>query len=173
VATASEDGVARIWDAETGRRLAALSGHRGPVTSLDFSPDSRYLATGSDDKTTRLWEVRGGRSVAELRGQTHFVSDVRFSPDGALVVTPDFEAVRVWEAATGRPLLVFYGHRLAVFGARFSPDGKRILTAGADNDARIYPCAICGSTEGLLALAGRQVGRSLTEEERERFAVGQ
>ena len=120
VATASEDGVARIWDAETGRRLAALRGHGASVTSLDFSPDSRYLVTDSDDKTARVWEVRSGRTVAELRGQTQF-STALFSADGALVLSPDFEAVRAWEAATGRPLFVLRRAPARGLGRSFQP----------------------------------------------------
>ena len=49
---------------------------------------------------------------------------------------------------------------------------RNILTGGGDNDARVYPCEICGSTEQLLTLAGRRVNRSLTEEERQRYSVG-
>jgi WD40 repeat protein len=57
VAAASPDHNARIYDAETGRLLAVLSGHQERVVSVDFSPDSRQLVTGSWDRTARIWAM--------------------------------------------------------------------------------------------------------------------
>jgi WD40 repeat protein len=53
VATASEDGTARIWDAATGRLLHTLFGHEGSVTGVAFSPDGTTVATSGSDGTVR------------------------------------------------------------------------------------------------------------------------
>ena len=50
VVTASFDGTARIWDAETGRALETLSGHADRVLSARFSPDGTRVVTASADK---------------------------------------------------------------------------------------------------------------------------
>jgi WD40 repeat protein len=39
------------------RHVATLSGHRGPVTSLVFAPDSRTLASGGADSSVLLWDA--------------------------------------------------------------------------------------------------------------------
>ena len=44
VLTASGDGTARIWDAESGEELVTLSGHTDCVTSAVYSPDGARCA---------------------------------------------------------------------------------------------------------------------------------
>lgn len=56
IASASADGTARIWDAETGAHMTTLVGHLAGLSCLAWSPDSNTLATGSDDKAIRLWD---------------------------------------------------------------------------------------------------------------------
>ena len=55
LATASDDGTARLWDPATGGCLRTLTGPTGGVWDVAFSPDGHLLATASDDGTARLW----------------------------------------------------------------------------------------------------------------------
>jgi dipeptidyl aminopeptidase/acylaminoacyl peptidase len=55
ILTASWDGTARLWDAETGAPGPVLRGHEGRVRTAVFSPDGRRILTASGDRTARLW----------------------------------------------------------------------------------------------------------------------
>jgi len=57
VATGSEDGTARIWDARSGFPATEPLMHYRMVTSLAWLPDSRRLLTGSQDGRIRLWKL--------------------------------------------------------------------------------------------------------------------
>ena len=59
VLTASEDGTARLWDAEAGAGAVAPHGHEAGVSSAAFSPDGARVVTASSDGTARLWDANG------------------------------------------------------------------------------------------------------------------
>jgi len=61
LASGSYDKTVKLWDAATGKELATLKGHSGPVQSVAFSPDGKTLATASDDKTIKLWDLATGK----------------------------------------------------------------------------------------------------------------
>ena len=58
LATAGEDGTARLRDPATGKYRRTLAGHTGWVFGVAFSPDGR-LATAGSDGTARLWDRPG------------------------------------------------------------------------------------------------------------------
>src|SRR5262249_37071196 len=139
ILTASEDGTARIWNADTGLSLRVFQGHTAGVGTARFSPDGQRVLTTSADGTVRVWEADTGRQLAmfEERGQP-WTAPASFSPDGRRVLTVA-NVVRVRDADTGKELLALEDQRAD--GAVFSPDGMRLLTWSAGEPARIHDAA--------------------------------
>jgi hypothetical protein len=118
VATASNDGTARLWNAATGKSLTTLRGHGGPVNAVAFSPDSARVLTASDDMTARLWDARSGAAQVALAGHRSRIYAAIFVADGAQVVTlsgkspedespgEDERTLRLWDARSGAELAV-------------------------------------------------------------------
>lgn len=151
IATASEDGTARVWDIDSGEVLATLGGNQGSVWSVTYSPDGSQLAT-TDDKGTRVWDVeclKAGDSnegcvTRELGGHASSVYLAAFSPDGLhLVTASDDHTAIVWNLASGAQEHVLGGHASAVNSAAFSPDGTKIVTASADQTLRVWDLTKC------------------------------
>ena len=140
IATASDDGTARVWDASTGKELLCLPtnatrGHHG----MAFSPDGKQLATASDIRTAKVWDAVTGQELLTLRGHTNWISGVAFSPDGKRLATSSVDGTaKVWDATTGQELLSLRGHALEVWDVAFSPDGKRLVTASQDGKAKVW-----------------------------------
>jgi RNA polymerase sigma factor (sigma-70 family) len=68
-----------LWDVLTGKRVAALAGHRGKVTSLAFAPDSHRLASASTDTTVLIWDVAGltaDRAAQSEKALAHLWDDL-------------------------------------------------------------------------------------------------
>src|ERR1700752_4773567 len=102
-----------------------LTGHRGAVNSVAFSPDGARLSTASEDKTARVWNTATGEMVHTLSGHEDAVFAAPFSPDGAKIATASADLIpRLWDARTGAGTNELRGHTLAVFGVAFNPTGK-------------------------------------------------
>jgi WD40 repeat protein len=57
LAAAGPNHTILLWDTDSGKRLVALSGHRGQILSLAFTPDGERLLSGSNDTTALVWDV--------------------------------------------------------------------------------------------------------------------
>jgi WD40 repeat protein len=139
VVTASWDNTARVWEAGTGKPVAAPLRHKGPVNYAAFSPDGRLVVTASLDNTARVWEVDTGKPVGRPLQHQEQVLSAAFSPNGRRVVTASWDnTARVWEVDTGKPVGTPLQHQKQVLSAAFSPDGRRVVTASLDNTARVW-----------------------------------
>jgi WD40 repeat protein len=86
LATASNDGTAKVWSATSGAQLVRFTEQAGDVTSVAFSSDSRFVVTGGSDKVARVWRPTTGEEFAVLRAAEDIESAV-FSPDNRAVAT--------------------------------------------------------------------------------------
>lgn len=84
-ATGGEDREICLWDAGAGKLAYRLpTRHGGPITSVQFTPQSQLVSTAKD-YTLRVWELgeRGGRQVGEPFGsRSGEVARLGVSSDG-------------------------------------------------------------------------------------------
>ena len=147
VATASNDGIARIWDVSPAApRVLQL---RDRTHDGAFSPDGAQIATVSESHGLQLWTAAGA-PVASWPGRPG-LARVVFSPDGRRIGAMQWtQQALILDLASGAaveldepgapldPELRF-GHWPAAMA--FSPDGRRFATAGTERGARIWDAA--------------------------------
>lgn len=124
--------------------LTIAIGH-GPVTSVRYSEDGRWLATVTGDDVARLWEVRPGE-----QGTGAFIREVKdadavvlsapseISRDTLLRATVEGRTVKLWDVPTGTLLATLEGHTANVLSVAFSSNGQKMATGSADGTARTW-----------------------------------
>src|SRR5262245_3873368 len=128
-----------LLDVASGTRAAALSGHKGPVNALAFSPDGKTLTTASWEAVKR-WDLTRGRQARAWRLPGDFTPhQVQLSADGRFMCKfrPGGAAsvYRLTEAAA--PLL---RAELTGVGAplTFAPDGRTLAAVDPDWVVRLW-----------------------------------
>jgi WD40 repeat protein len=118
--------------------VAELHGHRAPILSCAFSPDSTILATASADATVRIWDTSTFQLKTTLVGHTADIQDIAFSPDGKYLLSASWDcSVRVWETATWQLATVIDRRPHESRSVRFSPDGASFAVGGGKGPGSI------------------------------------
>ncbi len=139
VVTASEDGIARVWDTETGEPVTPPLRHAARLAHAAFSPDGSLVVTAAADSTTRVWDAATGEPRSAPLKQGDAIRHACFSPDGRRVATASRDGTaQVWDVATSAPVGPPLRHRAAVAYVSFSPNGDRVVTASGDFTARVW-----------------------------------
>ena len=96
--TASEDGIVRVWDAATGKRLHDLVGHGNHVLCAAYSPDRKRIASGGRDQNIRIWDAETFEPVARLGGREDYVYSLAWRADSQQLISGSGDyTVRIWD----------------------------------------------------------------------------
>jgi len=140
VATASEDGTARIWDArQVELPFDRLVGNQAAVRTAVYNWNGTKLLTASADGTARIWDIKNTKKTPIiLEGHETSLTEAAFNHDGTRVATASLDGtVRIWDGDTGSPLGSPLQHEgAAVLHLTFSPKGTYLLTAARDGKMR-------------------------------------
>ena len=128
---------ALIWNAATFEIEARLSGHKGPVESIEFSPDGSLVLTGcSSDGTARLWKLGDPTELVALpRRADHEAassesSALLFDADGSTLTIARGDELTFWSIPAGRQVATLQGPGDSVSALVASPDGTQLAAAG-------------------------------------------
>lgn len=139
VATASWDGTARVFDANTGSLLHSLAEHEDQLYYATFNRSGTRLATTSEDGTVRVWDLATGEPHTVLRGHEKGVFRASFVAGDEKILTTSFDGTaRLFDGNSGNCLVTLTGHERTVYSASLNASGTKIATGSADRTARVW-----------------------------------
>ena len=157
-ASGHSDGIIRLWDAGTGRKLSLIKADkRAFVRSLALSPDGKTLARCLPDVGVSLHTLQNGKQLSHRPvHHAHFPENLIFSPDSTTLIGTGgyyekdrdifYEGwdihIHVWQVDTGALLRSFPTHdKGRVRTLALSPDGNTLLTSSWDGTIRSWDLA--------------------------------
>ena len=142
VVTMGGDGVARLWDVETGaKRLEVVHARGTNIRFSTFTPDDTRLATSGDDGWARIWDTRTGALVRPIHASDapifHHLYGL-LSADGKTLLAVTLEGIGGgWDVETGAQKGTIR-HGSFVVGGGLSPDGTLAATCGMDHLIKVW-----------------------------------
>ena len=113
LATLGTNGVAKLWNAETGKELATYAS--APVAGVAISPDGKIFAALGQDWIVRLYDITSGEMlyrISSLRKKPFYrepsllpfiqTKAIAFNDDGRQLLYRDEEGILIWDIATVR-----------------------------------------------------------------------
>jgi len=139
IATALDNGTAKVWNTLTGDLLRTLEEHTATVNSVVFSPDGLLIGTGSSDRTAKIWNTLTGDRLHTLQPDSGMIDSVAFSPNGKLFATGSWDnTTQIWDVQTGQLLRTLEGHANWINSVAFSPDSQLVAAGSAEGTVILW-----------------------------------
>ncbi|MEM6450653.1 MAG: caspase family protein [Cyanobacteria bacterium P01_D01_bin.105] len=146
LATASRDGLIKLWNISNGGLIRTLSGHQGWANTVSWHPDGQQLASGGEDKKLKVWDTASGQMLWEKDSHRVRVSSVDWSQSSEWIAVGEGDrTVKLWNVSD-RTALTLGEHEtgegdegvVQVNSVAFSPDSQHLLSTGDDGTLRVW-----------------------------------
>jgi WD40 repeat protein len=132
--------------------VRTLSGHRGGVFSVAFSPDSRTLVSAGKDGILRMWDTGTGAEIRTLHGHAGSVWSVAFSRSGKMLASGGEDGtLRLWDSDTGAEIRTLRGHSGGVRAVAFGTREPSLASGGEDGTVRLWNSDLGSEVRSLKA----------------------
>ncbi len=146
LASASNDGTARVWKVATGSQVAVLGGHGGFVQDVAFDPkDPEKLVTAAGT-TVRLWDVQEANNLIErvhpdpIDGIPRSYYDGWVMADGEVAVGDGSSIVDLVGDKPNRDLVKLLSEtdKYSFYDADVAPDGTPLVVAATPSGDYVF-----------------------------------
>lgn len=149
--TGGAEGQVYRWEVLTGKQVGKPLLHDGPLHSLAYSPDGKYIVTGAaktnGEGQARLWNSSTGEPLSPPVAHEQPVRFVSFCDGGRKFLTVTASEGRLWDLADPKPIGAVMKHEPMFLDpaghprpmtAVVSPDGRLIATGGSDLRVQLW-----------------------------------
>ncbi|KAL4882892.1 WD40-repeat-containing domain protein [Aspergillus karnatakaensis] len=137
IASASGDGVAKLWNVASGLCVKEFSSKDRGLACVEFSDDARTVLTGGNDQAIYQFDANTGELVKEIEGHTGLVRSLHLDSVNQRIISGSYDmSVKVFDAQTGELSIDFPGWTTS-WMLSVKSDYRRIVATSQDSRAVI------------------------------------
>lgn len=145
VALGCKDGVVRIYNSSDYGFQRQLTGHKLPITSLQYDPTGVYLVTGSRDAQLKFWNLPGYDLQNQIGAHMFSIYGIAFHPSAPYFATcSQDKSIKLWNAEDFKLYKILSlekqteGHFHSINKLMWSQDGRYLISTGDDRQVMIW-----------------------------------
>jgi WD40 repeat protein len=128
-----------LCDLATGE-CTHLRGIDKHVSSIQFSPDDRFIAAGTGVGMVLLWDALTGRSIGSIEAHVNAIWSLDFSPDGRTLATLGNKSLKLLHLDSSQELATIPIKQPR--SVKFISNGKSLLVGGVGEwEVRVFDAA--------------------------------
>lgn len=145
LATAGEDRVCIIWDADNFRVVHKLQQHNASITHISWSPDSKKILTAAEEARARVWDAISGKPIMTIEhnnAERRPVTSGAWLPNSNALVTCCHDKdtkMCLWSLTspdTSKPVHTWTGE-FRVADVAITPDGQKLCKSKHSNSLNL------------------------------------
>ncbi|NUM33361.1 MAG: protein kinase [Candidatus Brocadiae bacterium] len=123
----AEDKKIMLWDK---KNIVELQGHKSPIKTLCFRPDSKALFSAGDDTLIHSWEIPSGKKICAFKNTITNIYRACFHPTGLFIASTEFRnpSLQIWNVQK-KEVVKNFSYDDTITAISFDPDGKIMAIA--------------------------------------------
>lgn len=139
LASASEDGLIRVWDTHDPEPHLSWRGHTAHAKDFSWSPQGHELASCGHDGSVVLWNDKGEQQKRWSMGRSSFLFSLSWTEAGdAIAVGAADGFIYIIDLSEEYSVRALEGHTSDIMSVTFSPDGRLLASRSIDGMLRVW-----------------------------------
>lgn len=120
-------------------QVVRLVGHSGPVYSIRFFGNKKFLLSCSQDSTVRLWSLDTFSCISVYKGHFFPVWDIDIAQNDYYFASGSSDRTAcVWTVESSKPVRLFSVALSDIMCVKFHPNGNYLFTGSSDFKVRMH-----------------------------------